>query len=80
MMTLLRALHSIAALRGDGLRPEFLQMTTQSPPWPEIEKIAADGDPAEAEEPCVGEVPQSAPAAEILPLPVRKPGGQRTVG
>jgi len=27
MMTLLRALHSIAALRGDGLRPEFLQMT-----------------------------------------------------
>ena len=71
-MTLLRALHSIAALSGDGLRPEFLQMTTRSPSWSEIEKIAADGDPAEAEESCVGEVLQNAPAAEILPLPVRK--------
>jgi hypothetical protein len=72
MMTLLRALHSIAARRGDGLRPEFLQMTTQSPPWPEIEKMAADGDPAETEESCASEVPENAPIAEILPLPVRK--------
>jgi hypothetical protein len=80
MMTLLRALHSIAARRGDGLRPEFLQMTTQSPPWPEIEKMAADGDPAETEESCASEVPRECtyrrdPAASgpqaLAPLPRR---------
>jgi hypothetical protein len=37
MMTLLRNLHSIAAHRGDGLRPEFLDMATPSPAWAGVE-------------------------------------------
>jgi hypothetical protein len=32
MLMLLRALHAIAAQRGDGLRPELVQMISQSPP------------------------------------------------
>jgi hypothetical protein len=41
MMTLLRGLHSIAAQRGDGLRPEFLRMSTPSPAWDGIERTSS---------------------------------------
>ncbi|MFK0166128.1 hypothetical protein [Rhizobium sp. NPDC090279] len=34
MKTLLYGLHSIAAQRGDGLRPEFLELATLMPAWP----------------------------------------------
>lgn len=40
MLMLLRALHAIAAQRGDGLRPELVQMISQSPPCTSIDRAA----------------------------------------
>lgn len=50
MMTLLRGLHAIAAQRGDGLRPELLEMITPSPAWSNIEKMG-NAAPAERDNP-----------------------------
>lgn len=77
MMTLLRGLHAIAAQRGDGLRPEFLTMTTPSPGWAEIQRMSAitavgtfDGKP-------IDEGGASAQTAEVVAMPQRKRGESR---
>ncbi len=43
MMTLLRGLHSIAAQRGDGLRPELLRRLVPSAPWSDIKRASDTG-------------------------------------
>jgi len=77
MMTLLRGLHSIAAQRGDGLRPELLRMITPPPAWPGDERMGnaacgqdTDGKPADVME-------QPTRSAEVVPMPLRKRGNIR---
>ena len=74
MMTLLRGLHSIAAQRGDGLRPELLRMIKPSPAWSEVERIGratiaedTDGNPAD-------EMERQVQSAEVVAMPLRKRG------
>jgi len=50
MMTLLRSLHSIAARRGDGLRPELLAMTTPAHGWPPKLRLVGSSDKIEPPE------------------------------
>lgn len=71
MMTLLRGLHSIAAQRGDGLRPELLRMTTASPAWSGGEHMGrtaydqhTDGRPAD-------EMEHLTRSARVVPMPLR---------
>jgi hypothetical protein len=72
MMSLLRGLHSIAAQRGDGLRPELLEMLTPSAAWSTIEK-KSDIPPANGACASRDEGPEHrAPTVEIMRLPARK--------
>ena len=71
-MTLLRGLHSIAAQRGNGLRPELLRMITPSPAWSGNERMGSaacgqdtDGKPA-------SEMEQPTRSAEVVAMPLRK--------
>lgn len=68
MMTLLRGLHSIAAQRGDGLRPELLRMVATSPGWSEVERIsnAAVNDDIDGKH-----ERRSSQSAEVVALPPR---------
>lgn len=54
MLGLLRSLHSIAARRGDGLRPELLAMTTPAHGWtPELRLVGSSDqvEPSECSKP-----------------------------
>ncbi|MBV7521220.1 hypothetical protein [Ensifer sp. ENS12] len=77
MMTLLRGLHSIAAQRGDGLRPELLRMITPSPALSGDERMGSaaigedtGGKPAD-------EMEQPTRSAEVVPMLLRKRGNIR---
>lgn len=68
-MTLLRGLHSIAAQRGDGLRPELLRMMTPSPAWSGVERMSeategVDRKPADD---------LRIQTAEVVAMPRKKP-------
>ncbi|WP_143348570.1 hypothetical protein [Ensifer adhaerens] len=72
MMTLLQRLHSIAAQRGDGLRPELRRAFTPSWTWSEAERMddtAAGenfgGNPADAKE-------EGSRSAQVVAMPQRK--------
>jgi hypothetical protein len=67
MMTLLRGLYSIATQRGEGLRPELLEMVSP-PPQSSIAKMG-DASPDKIASP---ELDKCARSAEIVALPVQK--------
>jgi len=68
MMTLLRSLHAIAAQRGDGLRPEFLEMTTPSPAWSNIEALVC----APAKTDAKRKPERWHPDADVVTFPIQK--------
>jgi len=76
MMTLLRGLHSIAAQRGDGLRPELLEMTTPSPAWAEVERMSGAMIIEDTEGKTAPEMERRAQSqsAEVVVMPPRKRG------
>lgn len=72
MMTLLRGFHAIAAQRGDGLRPELLEMMSRSRAWSNVEQMenarVADGaTTTQTDTPAEGVT-----SAEIVALPVKR--------
>jgi hypothetical protein len=66
MMTLLRTLHPIAARRGDGLRPELLEMIAPSPACSDLEKVADVGNVGEKRVCASDQHGGRAPTAEIV--------------
>jgi hypothetical protein len=72
MMTLLRGFHSIAAQRGDGLRPELLEMITRSPAWSGLAKLGEVTSFEEGNEKEGGENSQRPIEPQIIKLPTRK--------
>lgn len=72
MITLLRGLHSIAAQRGDGLRPEFLTMTSASTSPAKIEEIEG-ASRAQREQVIHGADAKVLDAStNVVPLPIPK--------
>lgn len=72
MMTLLRGFHAIAAQRGDGLRPELLEMMSPSRAWSNVEKmenarVADVATTMQTDTPAEGVT-----SAEIVVLPVKR--------
>lgn len=48
MIALFRSLHAIAARRGDGLRPELLEIVKTSPSWSPADRLAQTDVPDNA--------------------------------
>mgnify|MGYP000036967835 CR=1 FL=1 len=72
MITLLRGLHSIAAQRGDGLRPEFLTMTTPSPAWAGVERMGVTTTAGDAGGTSADRLVAGEKMAEVAVMPQRK--------
>jgi hypothetical protein len=73
MMTLLRLLHSIAAARGDGLRPELLEMITPSATWSDIKRASDAGVDDKASGFSTGEAGTRPRPTNVAALSPRKP-------
>jgi hypothetical protein len=72
MITLLRGLHSIAAQRGDGLRPELLRILTPSSAWSGVERMgsATVGDDTDAK--TADDMAKHARSADVVAMPLQK--------
>jgi hypothetical protein len=68
MMTLLRGLHSIAAQRGDGLRPELLRVFTPSHAWTEVERVGSVAILDDTGAKAVNETERDGRSAEAVPM------------
>ncbi|MEI3854353.1 MULTISPECIES: hypothetical protein [Ensifer] len=72
MMTMLRGLHSIAAQRGDGLRPELLRMIRPSQAWSGVEHMGSAACSQDTDSKPADEMDQPARSAKVLAMPSRK--------
>ncbi|PZP54081.1 MAG: hypothetical protein DI595_01185 [Agrobacterium fabrum] len=71
MMTLLHRLHTIAAQRGDGLRPELLRMISPSSTWSAIDDAARAASVSVESERSEQQQARDRLSAEIVVLPAR---------
>jgi hypothetical protein len=67
-MTLFRGFHSIAAQRGDGLRPELLKLFTSEPP----SSIKGSAAPNAPDAECKGQANVEGPSVEIVNFPASR--------
>lgn len=72
MMTLLSRLHAIAAQRGDGLRPELLEMITPSAARSGIEQMGSTTTLEHPDATASNDPAKHVPSAEVVTLPPQK--------
>jgi hypothetical protein len=72
MIILLRALHSIAAPRGDGLHPKLLRVVAPSPAWADVERLGSAANVNETGAKPVNETERDGQSADGVSMPLQK--------
>jgi len=72
MKTLLHGFHAIAAQRGDGLRPEFLEMMSPSRMFPNIGEMENGAGARDHNFDRRDAAPECESCTEVVILPVRR--------